>query len=663
VLKHLLLGDVGDSVSIIIGLFSYNGHALADAIIENMLHKLHQYPADEVQVWRGHSLTLACHAQWITPQSVGEAMPYYDPQLKLAITADAILDNREQLCQQLQVERARRPTITDAELILLAYRQWGSDSPKMLIGDYAYVIWDEPNDLLFGARDLLGSRTLYYHHTSQQFAFCTVIEPLFSVPGITKQLNESWLAEFLAIPIIMDSIDVHGTIYNHIMMLPPAHSFTLTNGKLHLSQYDSLVPPNGQLKLRSNGEYEEAFRDVFSEAVRSKLRTFRQVGARLSGGLDSGTVVGFAAEPLREMGKTLQAYSYVPSRDFVDWTSKRTMPDETPYIQSVVRHIGSIGSIDEHYLDFPECNSLHVVDEIINLMEAPYKFIENSFWLIGMLEQAQRDGVGVLLNGSRGNYSISWGPAYDYYAHLLRRFRWMRFHSELKLYSQQARIGRSRMLPIIAKIAFPVLSHTLLRSNESGRPQLIHPDLARRTGIFERLKRHDVGLIEYGMDEFAARDYQFHQLAVSNHYGISSTKLALRYGVIERDPTSDPRVVRFCLSLPVEQYVQNGISRSLIRRATEGYLPDEVRLNHRIYGIQGADWVHRIRPYWPAIRQEVQHLCQAKDDITADLLHLDQIQASLDRIGTDPQPHQAYDPHMKIIMQSLIVSRFLRQMS
>ncbi|MBD3921183.1 asparagine synthetase B [Paenibacillus sp. PR3] len=643
-------------MSAIIGILNSDPAADSYESVQCMMRSLRKYPADAARTWHGDSISMGCHAQWITPESVYDTLPYYDEQYRLAITADVILDNRQQLFEQLQVNSTRRQQITDSELILMAYRRWGDQAPRYLIGDYAFVIWDSDKRRLFGARDLLGNRTLYYHQTPRHFAFCTVIEPLYQLPGMKKQLNESWLAEFLAIPIIMDSIDVHGTVYKEIKMLPPAHTFSLEDGRLHLSQFDRLDPLDGPLKLKSNEEYEEAFREVFQEAVHAKLRTYRQVGISLSGGLDSGTVVSFAASPLREIGKPLQAYSYVPPRDFTDWTGRNWMPDETPFIQTIARHVGNI---QENYMDFPGRNSFEDVDDILDMMEAPYKFIENSFWLKGILEQARQDKVGIVLNGSRGNYSISWGPAYDYYARLLRRFQWMRLHRELKQFGHNQYTRRSRILPEVARMAFPFITRAFTRNSTSDRPQLIHPDLAARTNIYNRLRRHDVGLYEYEMDEFEARDYQFNQLAVSNHYGVSSTKLSLRYGVVERDPTSDPRVVRFCLSLPTEQYVQDGVSRSLIRRATVGYLPDQIRLNQRVYGIQGADWIHRVRPHWGAITQEVMSFIRNRQSAAQGLLHIDQIRASLDRIGPDPKPEQAYDPHVKLVMQSLIVARFI----
>lgn len=82
----------------------------------------------------------------------------------------------------------------------------------------------------------------------------------------------------------------------------------------------------------------------------------------------------------------------------------------------------------------------------------------------------------------------------------------------------------------------------------------------------------------------------------------------MRYSLWERDPTNDLRVARFCLSVPEEQYVQNGVDRSLIRRATVNYLPDKIRLNQRTRGVQGADGVHRMAASWDVLSRKLKRL-------------------------------------------------------
>ena len=393
--------------------------------------------------------------------------------------------------------------------------------------------------------------------------------------------------------------------------------------------------------------------------MRSRLRTHRQVAATLSGGLDSGAVASFAARALREEGKSLHTYSYVPTSDFADWTPSSAMADETRFIQATVRHAGNIS---ERYMDFEGVSPMSQVDDWLDILETPYKFFENSFWLKGMHEQAGQQGAGVLLTGARGNFTVSWGPAVYYYAELLRKLKWRQFMRELRLYSANKGIGRKRLMSIICKEAFPILSkHSNVGGGTDIPTLLIHPDFARRTDVFAKLRDSGIGVNgSLITDPLELRKEKLKSLPVGNKNGASATKLSLRYGVWERDPTCDPRVVRFCFSVPVEQYVKNGLDRALIRRATKHYLPDEVRLNQRVRGVQGADWVHRIIPGWKLLEYELRQLCD--DPVAAAYLNVVRIKEAVLRLGGEPRPEQAFQPEMRMLMRSLIIYRFLKRM-
>ncbi|MBP3961803.1 asparagine synthase-related protein [Paenibacillus lignilyticus] len=645
-------------MSAIVGIYQHTGHPVSSRDSSGMMEAMERYDADDAQTWTNGAVFLGCRAKWITPESVGERMPYYDAERKLGIVADAILDNRRELFELLQVYPAHRGKITDSELILLAYRKWGRHAPEYLIGDFAFVIWDKAKQELFGARDLLGHRSLYYVQGRDRFAFGTTLAPLFALPDVVKALHEPWLAEFMAIPEMFESTDVTSTPYRNIHQLPPAHTITVADGRVSLSRYGSLEP-RSMLRLSSNQDYEEAFREVFDEAVRSRLRTHRQVAVTLSGGLDSGSVASFAARALREEGKSLHAYSYIPTGDFTDWTPSSTAADESRFIDATVRHVGNIS---HQAMDFEGISPLSEVDEWLDMLEMPYKFFENSYWLKGIHERAGGQGAGVLLTGARGNFTVSWGPALYYYATLLRKLKWLAFLRELQLYSVNKGISRSRLLSVIGKQAFPILAK---RSQQASEPEaiptmLIHPDFARRTDVFAKLQEHRIGVNGSTIsDPLELRKEKMQDLAVGNKNGASATKLSLRYGAWERDPTCDPRVVRFCFSVPVEQYVQGGLDRALIRRATKHYLPDEVRLNQRIRGIQGADWVHRIAPSWKPLTDELRQLCT--DPAASQYLHVNRIRDAVSRLGDTPRPEHAFHPEMRMLMRSLIIYRFLKR--
>ncbi|PCD09412.1 asparagine synthetase B [Peribacillus simplex] len=644
-------------MSAIIGIYHINeeqvnlqhGHVLMTA--------LEKYPADSIQTWHSQKIFLGCHAQWITPESVGEQLPYHDSERQCTITADAIIDNREELFDKLHISKIDRSILTDSQLILLSYQKWGEETPKHLIGDFAFMIWDQKKRKLFGARDFAGSRTLYYHKSHEKFAFCTTIEPLLKLPYIEKKLNEQWLAEFLAIPGMNDTVDAFSTVYKHIDQIPPSHTISIVENKVMLSRYCSVVDSE-KLHLKSNNEYEEAFRDVFQRAATSRLRTHRKVGANLSGGLDSGSVVSFAANTLRNQNKKLYTFSSIPIDEFDDWTPKQRLADESPLIKSTVNHVGNINA---KYLKFEGQSSLSVLDDWLEIMEMPYKFFENSVWVKGIYEEANKLGIGVLLNGARGNFTISWGPTFDYYALLLRKMRWIRLYHEVNSYSKNMGVKRSRVMKVIGKKAYPIHSN-IKANNQDDSPLLINENFARRTNVFSKLEEQGINIMGVNPTNInEVRKNHFGYLNMWNTTGTSGTKLSLLYSLQGHDPTNDLRVIQFCLSLPLEQFVQNGLDRSLIRRSTKGYLPDDIRLNQKTRGVQGADTIARMLPNWKEFIGEVELLSQ--DPFIANFLNMGAIKKAINKFRTEPQPNVAFDSEFRILMRGLIVYRFLKRLS
>ncbi|MBO0962185.1 asparagine synthetase B [Neobacillus sp. MM2021_6] len=650
-------------MSAIVGIYHFNEEPLNPLQTSNLMKVFQQYPADDVHTWNKSNIFLGCHAQWITPESIGEPLPYYDYEKKIAITADAIIDNRDELFDRLQVEQTQRKTIPDSQLILLAYYKWGEEVPKHLIGDFAFMIWDEKKRKLFGARDFSGARTLYFYHDQSRFAFSTTIEPLFTLPYIEKKMNEEWLAEFLAIPGMVEAVDTQSTVYKTIHQIPPSHSITVADSKVNLTRY-STIEVEDTIKLNSNEEYEEAFKEVFNEAVTSRIRTHGKVGSHLSGGLDSGTVVSLAAKALQKENKQLHTFSYVPEESFMDWTPKYYIPDERPYIKETVNHVGNI---NDHYLSFEGKSPLTDVDDFLDLMEMPYKFFENIFWLNGISEEAHNQGIKILLNGARGNHSISWGSwnlSMDYYSSLFKKVKWISLNHELNQYCINHKTGKSVMLPIVAKRAFPLIARIFTNNHQNDYqfPSFINPAFAQKTNVFNKLQEYGVnasGMLGKNLTEH--RKNHYNQLFVWNKSGIANTKFSLRYSLWDRDPTNDLRVIRFCLALPEEQYVQGGMERSFIRRATKGILPDKVRLNQHIRGVQGADTIHRMSSNWQPFMDEINQLC--KDPITSELFDINVLKNSVEKIGHEPRPEFVWADEFKVLTRSLIVYRFIKNLN
>ncbi|KMY51903.1 lasso peptide isopeptide bond-forming cyclase [Peribacillus loiseleuriae] len=643
-------------MSAITGIIHFNDEPISIENGRGLMNALQKYPADNVQTWNDERTFLGCHAQWITPESIGEPLPYYDYEAQLAITADAIIDNRQELFEKLQVDYADRKGMPDSKLILLSYIKWGEECPKLLVGDFAFMIWDQKNQKLFGARDFSGSRTLYFYRGENKFAFCTTIAPLLVLPYVERKLNEQWLAEFLAIPGMNDAVDTSITAFKNIEQLPPSHSFSLKEGRITFSRYCTITNI-GRLNLKNNEEYEEAFRHVFQDAVTARLRTHHGVGAHLSGGLDSSSVVSFASRALRNDNKILHTFSSIPPTDFIDWTPKNTIADERPFISSTVDFVGNIR---DHYYDFAETNPLLEIDELLQYLEMPYKFFANSNWIDGIFREARQQGIGVLLNGGRGNLSVSWGPVYNYYAILLKRLKWIRLYKELNQYSKKVGGNRLRRVPNISRIAFPSMNK-FFPDETDQYPLIINPELASKTDVFAKLEEHGIKQIQspYEHNVYEERKKHFEELYSWNATGALGAKLSLRYSLWKRDPTNDLNVIRFCLTVPEEQYVQNGVGRSLIRRATETYLPDKVRLNQTIRGVQGADCVHRMTPYWDDFIDELDVL--RKDSKIGELMNTEVLNNAFEKMKQGPRQENSFDLDYQISMYSLIIYRFIKQ--
>ncbi|MFA9558205.1 asparagine synthase-related protein [Evansella sp. AB-rgal1] len=642
-------------MSAIAGIYKTQNEPITDQQVESMMQELSKFPADDRSVFKKNHVFLGCLAQWITPESVGEVLPFYDQERKLSITADAIIDNRDELLNILHICKASRSSIPDSQLILLAYCKWGEETPKFLLGDFSFIIWDENEEKLFGARDFSGSRSLYFFNKNNEFAFCSTIAPLLSLPGVKKKMNEDWLAEYLAITSVVNTVSSTITPYENIHEIPPSHSITVHQGSIRLHRYCKLSY-GSPIHYKNEDDYIEAFQEVFQKSVDARLRTHRKLGAQLSGGLDSGAVVSFAMNTLRTRNKSLHTFSYIPPKDFKDTISTRQIADERPYILETVKHVGGL---KDEYLEFEGKDPYSIMDEFMGVMEMPYKFFENSFWIKGMFEEASTRGIGVLLNGDRGNMAVSWGDSLQYYKKLFKRMQWIKLLSELKNYSHHVGGSHYKRFSFVAKKAMPITKEKI-RPNEFAIPSLIHPAFAARSHVYETLE--SFGIDESGWyQEYQGLDMRvkhFEDLFHWNTTNTVTTKFSLKHNVCKRDPTNDLRVIQFCLSLPEEQFVQGGYDRALIRRATKNYLPDKVRLNQHVRGVQGTDWFHRITPFWKKALKEVQGLL--KDDGIMEYIDSAAVLRAFDNAKEQKSSNKSLDPNYRFLMRFLIVGRFMK---
>lgn len=642
----------------IFGIYNINDMEVIKEDTSNMVEGLKDYSFDKLDCWQHKKIYFGCGIQYNTPESCLEKLPAYYEESGLSITADAIIDNREELFEIFKVSKELQSKTTDSELIIYAYEKWQEDSPKYLIGDFAFALWDEKKQQLFCARDQVGKRTLYYYNADNTFAFSTTINPLFALSN--KNLNERWLTDFLAVDGILHGVETEETAYEDIFQLPPACAITISNKGIFKNHYWKPLENIKELKLKTQEEYCEAFRKVFFEAVNCRIRSAGGVAVMLSGGLDSSSIACVAAKELALKNEKLKAFSSVPIKEYKNHLQKCFLPDESDYIETIS---DAYENILINYCESEDKNSYKDIDEFIHILEQPYKIFKNLFWYNNFAEKAAEEGCKVLLNGQSGNSTISYGDFTAYAKTLFEKGKFITLKREIEALSKRVKMPRREIGKIILKAVTPYKIRKVIDSKITNRNYdkfsgvMIQRELLKKWKVEERFDKD-------GYNQLTEKYYNFHEdhkfmvdEKAFSHISAMETKISLANKITIRDPSRDKRVIEFCLSVPAEQFVYNGCERLLIRRAMKGIIPDKIRMNIGKRGIQSADWLQRLKPCWQSIRRELEQLTESKDELVNKYIDLEKVKDELKK--TDEQLQAANEEALTKLFTALIFYRFL----
>ena len=133
----------------IAGIFFLDTQPVDRSVLERMVESLAHRGPDGAGVWSEGPVGLGHRMLWPTPESLHEKLPLVSKSGDLVLTADARLDNRDELVRALGITGRPREEIGDGELILGAYEKWGERCPERLLGDFPFAIWDRRRQALF----------------------------------------------------------------------------------------------------------------------------------------------------------------------------------------------------------------------------------------------------------------------------------------------------------------------------------------------------------------------------------------------------------------------------------------------------------------------------------------------------------------------------------
>lgn len=305
----------------------------------------------------------------------------------LWITFNGEIYNYQALRQSLESRGHRFRTDSDTETIVHLYEDFGPQCVEHLRGMFAFAIWDARQQLVFLARDRLGQKPLVYREDSGQLLFASEIKSILQVRA-SREVDQDALGQFLTLGYVAHP----RSMFCGIKKLPPAHFAIFQHGRLRLERY--WEPSLQHESRRSLGELCEMLRAELTEAVRLRLRSDVPIGAFLSGGVDSTTIVGLMQELLPH-----------PAKTFTMGFSEEEY-DETLHARQAASHLGT----DHHELQVAAA-SASILPTLTWHFDEP--FADSSAIPTFGLAAATRKQVKVALTGDGGDELFAGYPRYQ----------------------------------------------------------------------------------------------------------------------------------------------------------------------------------------------------------------------------------------------------------
>ena len=270
-------------------------------------------------------------------------------------------------------------THSDTEAIVHAYEEFGPKCVEHLRGMFSFAIWDAKSRTLFVARDRVGKKPLYYATTPDgTFVFGSELKSLLEHPDVQRELDPSALDAYLTLGYVPDPL----SIFRNINKLPPGHYLTFSEAGLKVTRYwDFRFEPDTK---RSEEDYLAELRELLDESVRLRLISDVPLGAFLSGGIDSSTVVAMMA---RHMGQPVKTFSIGFHEDSFN---------ELKYARLTAQKFGT-----DHHEFFVTPDICSIVDELVWHFDEP--FADSSAIPTYMVSKLARDHVTVVLSGDGGD--------------------------------------------------------------------------------------------------------------------------------------------------------------------------------------------------------------------------------------------------------------------
>jgi len=447
--------------------------------------------------------------------------------------------------------------------------QSGPAGLDQVLGDFAFAQWNSDTEKLICGRDIFGVRPLsYVYQRGRLFAFASFPRALHGSGVIEKKLNVEAIARRVAFSWRSGDCLVAG-----IQSLPPAHYLEVSRGAgLTCKRYWSFNRAVIGTNNLPAAEAAQKMRQLVEDAVRCRLPGVGNVGAHLSGGLDSSSIAILAARVLKGQGRSLQAYSFLDRvrHDLNvedEWQFVRQILDQTENINWTAVRLPENLPVHDALVDPDKMSPLDPHDP------------ENT-----ICRHAEEHGVATILCGWGGDEAASFNGR-GVFSELWLRGKWRTLLREID--SMRQTRGWSRMRIVRAELATYLIPRIVMRVGRRLRGWPPDQQAAIRELLSLPLQKHLAQQRDFSRHGMTA-DARENRWRLINSPHVAErleewAQTGARHGLAFAFPLLDRRVVEFSLSLPSELFLRDGYRRRLFRDAMADVLPDPVRWRHSKY--------------------------------------------------------------------------------
>ena len=565
----------------IVGIWDSRGsRAIERSVLVRMNETQRHRGPDETGVHLAPGIALGHQRLSIIDIATGQ-QPLFNEDRSVVVVYNGEIYNYGELIPELTALGHVFHTRSDTEVIVHAWEAWGEACVDRFRGFFAFVLWDERQQVLFLARDRLGVKPLYYAALPDgQWLFGSELKSLLAHGGLGREIDPRSVEDYFALGYVPEP----RTIFTSALKLAPGHSLCLRRGQ-------PAPVPRRYWDLRFTGANKISAQDAqdellerLNESVRLRMIAEVPLGAFLSGGVDSSAVVammaGQSSAPVNTCSIAFDDPAY----------------DETLFAQQVADRYRT-----RHFVEQVETDDFDLIDTLAALYDEP--FADSSAIPTYRVCQLARKHVTVALSGDGGDESF--GGYRRYRLHMGEE----RMRAALPLGVRQPLFGLlGRLYPkadraprfLRAKSTFQALArdsvegyfHSMSIFREDMRGQLFSPEFQRRLDGYRAIEVfHEHARRADTDDPLSLIQYLDLQTYLVGDINTKVDRASMAHALEVREPLMDHPLVEWMASLPSDLKLRGGEGKWLLKKTMEPHLPNDVLYRPKMgFAVPLARW-------------------------------------------------------------------------